>query len=100
MNAFNTSIINLCRTYVNDLQREGEVFLFRVSRYKSLSQVLEILYFILVKTKQCDRLEDLSEKEKADLWQEAKRLSVSEDKQDCIRMARALHGLGMLSQED
>lgn len=84
--------------YKSDLQKDPESFLLLISSGTSVRGVLVQLYHELVNEGKCTKIEDLTPEEKDELLEEAKRISVKQEKNYLIEAQRALHGFGTFVQ--
>lgn len=89
---------DLAKIYKQQLEKEGEAFLFTIGKMNSIRSVLVEVYHDLVRKGECTPIEQLPEAEKLDMWEFAKKYSESPLKTDVIELCKALHGFGIFIQ--
>lgn len=100
MKEFESGMIKLAREYQAEFFKDRDFFLSQVGKFQSIRSVLIQVYTLLVKHGKCDPIEKLSETDKWELWNEAKRISEVQEVNYLKDVCKALHGLGQFIQID
>jgi hypothetical protein len=99
-NVWNGGFLELALVYKNQFFKcDTEEFMLSIGRAKSICSCFNVIYGILLQQGRLQPIEQLSEKEKLELFEEAKRISDNKDKTHIVQVCRALHTLGTLIQE-
>ena len=81
-------------------EQETDAYFKMVSDCAAVLGCFLVMYGIMVKEKRITRIEDLTDDEKSQLWNESKRIAGDGcSKEHAIKLSKALHFLGTLIQE-
>lgn len=97
--SWDTSFLKLAEDYKKSFfNSETEVFLKQLANANIILGCWLVIYGVLVKQKRIEPIENISDKEKKELWGEARRLSDDQTKERLIKVAKAIHCLGQYIQ--
>jgi hypothetical protein len=91
---YKQGLISMVEGYGNYFSQHSEAFLLQIGKFQSIRNTLTAIYGLMVARKLCDPIESVSDKEKRELWAEAKRISSNQERTFLIEVVKAIHALG------
>lgn len=93
------AFLRVADSYKDRVMKDGMDWFSDLPDMPIVLECLNQAYLALIKKDEICPIEKLESKEKMDLWEEAKRLSPNKDKETVIKVCKAIHTIGTLTQK-
>jgi len=97
MNQQNDYIIKSGVWYVEQFEKDNQVFIEAVVKFKSIRNFMVMVYSALVSEKKIPKIDKVDHEMKVDFWRDAKEFAAGRlDNDECIKLSKVLYVLKVL----